>query len=556
MSATAGFSRKSPGALLFLLPLLLVLLQAAFLDHLNRLELGRGLPIDDGYIFKRYAENLAAGQGFSFNPGEVSFGGTSLLWPLVNAALLKLFPGAGFVGIAFWLGAALSAAAAGALAFLVLKVTRNFLLGLMAGLVAASSPLVFMNAVSGMETPLTFFLLAVFAALVLAQKPRPLAAGVLAGLLTLNRPEGLFFVVAAVMAWALSLMRKEGRLPFASLVKFLAAWSLLAVPAGLYLYHHSGSFLPTTYLGKIMSTAPGLIDRSFPERLFTGTLSLLDGWLQLSVRLRLLALVIIAGIVFEGVRCLRALRSEGPAAWPLFGRLILIGYLSLPAAYGLSFPVGPAFGGYYIRYIAPVHLMAALVGAMGIAALGGILAGKSDLLAKYKIPVQAALALSAILYLAWLWSFQFPDAVRVYRQEVRLNTGLRMEAARWIAENTPAEARVMAGYTGLGVVGGECGRYTLDQGALINPDIFAYYQRVQREQGLDKEGRWRVVVEYMRDRELDYYVTFATSPELTDAIFDPARTPGFVEVKRLGAEPSRTGLDQIRIYRFDRSKSE
>ena len=50
-------------------PALLVLAQAAYFYHLNASELGLGMPIDDAYIFKRYAENIAHGHGYSFNPG-------------------------------------------------------------------------------------------------------------------------------------------------------------------------------------------------------------------------------------------------------------------------------------------------------------------------------------------------------------------------------------------------------------------------------------------------------------------------------------------------------
>src|SRR5438552_13035283 len=38
------------------------------------------LFLGDGWIFLQYARNLAAGHGWSFNPGETSFGATSPAW--------------------------------------------------------------------------------------------------------------------------------------------------------------------------------------------------------------------------------------------------------------------------------------------------------------------------------------------------------------------------------------------------------------------------------------------------------------------------------------------
>src|SRR5438552_3260795 len=39
--------------------------------------------VDDTYIYLQYARNIAAGQGFSFNPGEPSYGITSIFWAIL-----------------------------------------------------------------------------------------------------------------------------------------------------------------------------------------------------------------------------------------------------------------------------------------------------------------------------------------------------------------------------------------------------------------------------------------------------------------------------------------
>ena len=49
-----------------------------------------GYTADDALIIFRYAENLAAGNGFVYNPGEHVLGTTTPLYTLLLAALLKI----------------------------------------------------------------------------------------------------------------------------------------------------------------------------------------------------------------------------------------------------------------------------------------------------------------------------------------------------------------------------------------------------------------------------------------------------------------------------------
>src|SRR5512136_2152009 len=44
------------------------------------------VPLDDAYIHYRFADNLATGHGFAFNPDEPTPGSTSPLWVVLLAA--------------------------------------------------------------------------------------------------------------------------------------------------------------------------------------------------------------------------------------------------------------------------------------------------------------------------------------------------------------------------------------------------------------------------------------------------------------------------------------
>src|SRR6266852_1211090 len=51
-----------------------------------------GLKFDDAYIHFRYAENIARGEGFVYNPGERVLGSGAVPWNLMLAAIAALVP--------------------------------------------------------------------------------------------------------------------------------------------------------------------------------------------------------------------------------------------------------------------------------------------------------------------------------------------------------------------------------------------------------------------------------------------------------------------------------
>jgi len=524
-------------------PAALALLQAGRLFWINASELGLGLPIDDAYIFIRYAENMASGHGFSFNPGETSFGCTSLLWPALLAAVFKAFPFLSHETAAFWAGACCFAASASLAGVLVSRRASSLAAGLFCGLLLSLSPIMLMNGVSGMETGLTFLLLALIAWLLLSGKARPVATGIIAGLMTLNRPEAAYFAPGVLVAW-LMLAAVRGEKPgLAETVKVVLGWAILAVPAGFWIHSNTGFALPGTYLGKIMSIDPDALDRGALERLVHSVLSLGDGWLRLIGALRLLGVVIAGGAVVEAAAAL--LRSRrGKGGWPALGRITLFGFLFLPASYGLAFPVGPPFGGYYIRYIAPVMTASAVLGTLGAVTAARLAGRRWKALFRLGPAASAAVFMAGTVYLGWLWSFQMEHELKVFESEVRLNTGIRSEAAKWVRENTEKDARVMVGYTGLGVVGAKSRRYVLDLGALINPDIYSYYQKA----GKDPGQKWKAAVSYMNDKGVDYYVTFEVPEKYKGKIADPCDTPGFSPRAVIADKEGPGGFSKIIVF--------
>src|SRR5437868_6061423 len=90
-----GFAARSEHSALVLV--VLALAGVAWFVHDQQALTGElwGVPVDDTYIHFRFAQNLASGHGFAFNPGQSLPGSTSPLW----VVLLAL---AGRCGVPLW----------------------------------------------------------------------------------------------------------------------------------------------------------------------------------------------------------------------------------------------------------------------------------------------------------------------------------------------------------------------------------------------------------------------------------------------------------------------
>ena len=162
---------------------------------------------DDAYITLRYAENLANGQGFTFNPGEQVLGTTTPLMTLIVAGLIKL--GLPSQLGAVWLGIA-SDLATIAMLYLLGRSIGASKAGVVAGYLYSVFTPVVSHAVSGMETPL--YLLLITTTFTMAFRGQLRLAAASAGLAVLLRPDALILVGALTGAIALQTWRhRQGR---------------------------------------------------------------------------------------------------------------------------------------------------------------------------------------------------------------------------------------------------------------------------------------------------------------------------------------------------------
>jgi arabinofuranosyltransferase len=291
------------------------------------------LFIDDAYITFRYAENLAHGLGFVYNPGERVLGTTAPLYCL----WLALGDWIGIPTLTLALITGIMGAAAGS--YLLWRLGRLQGLGragYAAGLLLAFFPRFWISAVSGLETTLAAAL--ALLSLSLDSRKWPALAGLALAALVLTRPDAAS-LAAAVLLTRLVLDRKAALIEFLVLALFLLPWLTFG-------WDYFGSPIPHSIAAKRLI-------HPFPWNLV------------LSKELRWFisepGLVLLSGLWFAGAGWITARRREllPLVLWPIF-------FLSGLAAT----QVGPFF--WYRAPLIPAYLF---VAGLGLESLAGLLPG-------------------------------------------------------------------------------------------------------------------------------------------------------------------------------------
>ncbi len=223
---------------------LLALAIAALLANLLAFALQN--PIDDAFIFFRYARNLVDGHGLVFNPGEAVEGYTSLTWTLIIA--LGMLAGLDPTAVAQGLGALCALGLAAVAWRFAARLGAGFWGRLLALTALACLPSLGATAANGLESA-AFALSAGVLLLLASRDAPPLGLLVLAGVFALlTRPEGVLVALGALL-WSGIVERRAGR-PIASALA--GASAIAAAFAAYLLWRHAtyGQWLPNTYYAK------------------------------------------------------------------------------------------------------------------------------------------------------------------------------------------------------------------------------------------------------------------------------------------------------------------
>ncbi len=203
----------------------------------------------DTYVHLTFARNLAAGEFFTFNPGEPSRGSSSPAWTLLLGVLHLLGGEVHVVALAKAASLLFALVALLASAVLAGRLAEDPLAGGCAAIALATVPAFATWTVRAMETSL--FLAIVLGVFCVCSSGRPAetplraaAAGFVLGLCALARPEGV--LLAAPAALLLVVRKRKGDPGVAYVAVAVATAAAVVLPYAAWLLVHFGSPFPSS----------------------------------------------------------------------------------------------------------------------------------------------------------------------------------------------------------------------------------------------------------------------------------------------------------------------
>jgi hypothetical protein len=374
--------------------------------------------IDDAGFFLRYAEHLAAGDGFVFNPGEPPiWGATAPLWPLLIAggSSLGLEPEFALLLIAY----AMTSAASIALTWVAAR-HGGLLAGLATVMLCTVNTRYLQGAFQGMETPLSVLLIAAGLVLLSLKKPPASWLGLIVGLSLVHKID---FAIWGVLLLAVDSWRSRRlRIPVILRAAAIAAtWYIFA-------WSYFGQPWPNSFTTKLAADYGGV------GQLWFIKVALGDGGRKV------LFLLAIVGVW--------QLRHERP---------LLASMLALGAAFTLAytlFPPAEAFE-WYTGPLQPILILLAALGLGHLSTMAAHWAGFSG--------QNNSLAIAAVLVVGLLVALLDKPVLEDRIRWASYAEGDRVAAAKWVRDHTATDARVVTSY---GNAAYYCDRYVYDSSHL------------------------------------------------------------------------------------------
>lgn len=236
---------------------------------------------DDAYISLKYAVNLLAGNGLTWNPGEVVEGYSNFLFLILTAAhgwlgmdlvratnLLNFIGYAGLLFIIHGYTQKLYRQQFAATSFAYAhRINRALCFALV-----ASSIIVLAWCFGGLEALFYTTLLTAAVCMVLlwlqqgTSNQQALLAGILFALAAMTRVEAVMVGgISGLFLGLVWLTNRSGKVRFSALLLLAAGFMLVYAPYTLWRVQYFGEFLPNTYYAKLYGMPPGLL---FTQGLF------------------------------------------------------------------------------------------------------------------------------------------------------------------------------------------------------------------------------------------------------------------------------------------------
>lgn len=510
------------------LALLLSALSAALYLGWTALSGRLGFPLDDGWIHQTYARNLAHTGQLAYVPGQPSAGSTSPLWTILLSIgyLLRL-------DYHFWTYA-LGAVFLALTALTAYRLARHLFpdqpwTAPLAALFCALEWHLAWAAFSGMETILFTWLLLLLldlqfktcnsqSAIHNSQFAR---AGIVAGLLTLTRPEGLLLagLVGLALLWrAWQTARRRG---VWAVLGYGLAFAVIISPWLIFNLRVSGQPFPNTFYAK-QAEYHALLTLPLPTRLIRVLLPTLAG----------AQILLLSGFLYTALR-------PSPSSAPPFPRpsaplprpssapplprsiLPLLWWFLTVLVYALRLPVNYQHG----RYLIPTIPVLILYGVGGTLRL---LRPASARMGVRVVSRSALLATLALLLVFWVRGAQ------AYADDTGFIEGEMVAVARWLNANTEPDDLIAV--HDIGAVGYFARRPLLDLAGLITPEIVPFIADETR------------LLDFMAERGADYVIFF---PDWSAAYRRMAADPRLHPVYNTGYAWTRSqGMENMVIFKL------
>jgi hypothetical protein len=425
-------------------------------------EQSTGFQFDDAWITYRYAENLAAGNGFVYNTGEYVEGSTAPLLVL----LLSLFR---WLGISIPTASlALSIPASMALLYLVWRICEPRIGQFGASIavvVLGFSPSLVIASVSGMET--TLFIALLLLASVAYRDDRPLLLGSAIAALALTRIDGLVFLPALVATEFWSWYRDRGganrSIRIALLCRSIGTAALLLLPWIVFALCYFGDVVPNSIWAKLALYRQAGMDVTARSMIIEAMLTLGN-----QSQPMLEVPVVLAALLWT---LIRARREAVLALWFL--------------AYAAFFLSGPVH--MHPWYYTPFQAIAAILVVLCLGEWWHLVPWHLNLQKPWRA-AGVAFALMAMV----LGSMQSSARAATYQA---FYNSAHINLANYIAAQSRAEDTVYA--WDVGYIGAISSRRVLDFVGIVSPEVIPYNHR-ENYVGVLKTWRpqWAVIGYY------------------------------------------------------------
>ena len=458
---------------------------------------------EDFYITLRYAENVARGAGFVYNPREHVLGTTTPLYTLLLALSIRLHLDPVLAGKLLCVTAeALSC-------WLVWRLgctLQRPLPGLCAAVCLAIAPLNLTESVKGMESSLVAC--ACIAAWTLWAEGKSEGAWLCAGIAILLRIDGV--ALAAILL--LACVGRDRRLPWTG----IGVCAAVVIPWIVFATGEFGSPIPTSLRAKL------IVYGRRNDGLFPNVLP----FLRLMTHNPLSALLFVGALVttlLAGRAFLLRLAGKGPDnANPREGS---IGRVTPIVAWLLVYYGGMAFSkvflfGWYFLPPTPAYYLIACMGWGWLAnAAGGRL--HWDWLRQPIHRLAAAPLLAGIL----LSMAIVPRVAKTLQESQSVETGLRIPIGLWLKQHAAPYETVML--EPIGYIGYYSHLRVLDTVGLVSPEVLPFYRRQEPspyhalwkgfrpEWVLLRAGEWQELQRY--EQTLPAYQRLPTHYHLTNS---------------------------------------